>query len=335
MRIVRRLLILILYLGLNSLPVGAQTFIYSGREYLQQGQSWAQIREVDLATGRRKQLTTSAQHHWRPWCSPDNKSILFTTGAIDKTLYRFDRVTKRETPLVTLEQDFFTVSAALSDSRIVIQEYGGVIEIIDIAAARSIRRFSGVNPVLSSDRKLLAWQSRVDPFSKVQPHILFSDVNRDASTDLGFANDTELLFLRQRNETSLEIVRYNIGSQMEQVRVVKPSEYGDVLDSTLGPDGTTLVIATGGGRYGTAVYWRLTSSGEWSLVDDNLHDWGGWSHDGRLIYATDGRDLRSLDSKRSVWVGDIKLVDQNTGKVQTVISGVSMNQYPRWCGAVQ
>ena len=144
------------------------------RQYLHHGQSWAQIREMDLATGRRIQLTTSARHHWKPWCSPDNKSILFTTGSPDKALYRFDRVTKRETPVMTLEQDFFAVSAALSNSRVVIQEYGGIIEIIDIAAARRIRRFSGINPVVSSDRKLLAWETRRDPFSKVHPHILFS-----------------------------------------------------------------------------------------------------------------------------------------------------------------
>ena len=99
MRMLRLVVFAIVYLGLNSLPAAAQIFIYSGREYLQQGQNWAQIREVDLATNRKTQLTTSARHHWKPWCSPDNKFILFTTGAIDKTLYRFDRVTNRETPV--------------------------------------------------------------------------------------------------------------------------------------------------------------------------------------------------------------------------------------------
>src|SRR6266700_2949292 len=115
MRMLRLVVFAIVYLGLNSLPAAAQTFIYSGREYLQQGQSWGQIREVDLATNRRIQLTTSARHHWKPWCTPDNKFILFTTGAIDKTLCRFDRLTKRETAVMTLDQDIFAVSAALSD----------------------------------------------------------------------------------------------------------------------------------------------------------------------------------------------------------------------------
>ena len=50
---------------------------------------------------------------------------------------------------------------ALSDSWVLVQEYGGILEIIDVAAAKSIRRFSGVNPVVSSDRKLLAWETRV------------------------------------------------------------------------------------------------------------------------------------------------------------------------------
>jgi Tol biopolymer transport system component len=125
MGILRFLLLAILYFGMNSLSADAQILVYSGREYLQQGQSWAQIREVDLATNRRTQLTTSARHHWKPWCSPDNKFILFTTGAIDKTLYRFDRVTKRETPVIMLEQDIFAVVGALSDSWVMVQEYGG------------------------------------------------------------------------------------------------------------------------------------------------------------------------------------------------------------------
>jgi hypothetical protein len=196
---------------------------------------------MDLSTGRRTQLTTTARHHHRPWCGPDNKSVLFTTGALDKTLYRFDRVTKRETPVMTLEREFYAVSASLSDSRVLVQEYGGIIEIIDINSGKSIRRFSGVNPVVSADRKLLAWQTNnPDPFSEFQPHILFSDLNAEAGTDIGegrtpvFASDSELLFLRQPNDTLTEIVRYNTRSRIEQVSVAKGFEYGRVLDSTLG-----------------------------------------------------------------------------------------------------
>ncbi len=339
MRIVLASLYLSLSLGANS-PLQAQMFVYSGRQYLQQGPSWAQIREMDPATGRKIQLTTSAQHHWKPWCSADNKSILFTTGALDKTLYRFDRATKRESVVITLGQDIYGIAGALGPSRVVIQEYGGIIEIIDVGAGTKIKSFSGTNPAVSLDQRLLAWQTRVDPFSKVQPHILFSDVNSDAPTDIGegraplFANGKELVFFRKRDEASMEIVRYNTDNRTEEVRVVKAAEYGEVEDSTLSPDGATFVIATDGGRYGTGVYWRLTPSGEWTNVDDNLHEWGGWTLDGRLIYATDGRDLRSLYAKRSVWVGDIKLFDARTGQVQTVISGVSMNQNPRWCVTV-
>ena len=120
---------------------------------------------------------------------------------------------------------------ALSDSWVLVQEYGGILEIIDVAAAKSIRRFSGVNPVVSSDRKLLAWETRVDSFSKVQPHILVWNANRNEPTDLGegrapvFASQTELLFFRQQSETSTEVVRYNTDTQREQVRVVKAPEY--------------------------------------------------------------------------------------------------------------
>jgi hypothetical protein len=75
----------------------------------------------------------------------------------------------------------------------------------------------------------------------------------------------------------------------------------------------------------------MTAGGEWSIVDENLHSWGGWSPDGRLIYATDGRDLRPLDAQRNVWVSDIKLLDQHGGKTSTVVSGVSLNEDPCWC----
>ena len=110
-----------------SLPLSPQHFVYSGREYLQKGTSWFQLREMDAATGRRTQLTTAAHDHWAPWCGPDGRSILFTPrrpgGA--KTLARFDRITRQETPLITLEEDLFGVVDALDSARIVVRNTAG------------------------------------------------------------------------------------------------------------------------------------------------------------------------------------------------------------------
>ena len=52
MRFVCVFLLAMVYLALMPILATGQTFVYSGRQYLQQGQSWAQIREVDLSTGR-------------------------------------------------------------------------------------------------------------------------------------------------------------------------------------------------------------------------------------------------------------------------------------------
>src|SRR4051794_23528271 len=79
-------------------PLMAQTFVYSGREYLKQGRSWFQIRQMDLVTGRRGQLTSGEHDHFHPWCSPDNHSILFTPDSLggEKRLSIFDRQFRTE-----------------------------------------------------------------------------------------------------------------------------------------------------------------------------------------------------------------------------------------------
>jgi len=75
----------------------------------------------------------------------------------------------------------------------------------------------------------------------------------------------------------------------------------------------------------------MISNEDWSPIEENLGPWGGWSRNGWLIYSTDGRDLRQLDAKRTVWGSDIKIFDQQTGQTRPVVSGISMNEEPRWC----
>jgi Tol biopolymer transport system component len=325
----------------------AQTFVYSGREYFKVGRSWAQIREMNLATGQRIQLTDTPRDHWRPWCSPDGRSIFFTSSPLggDKTLARFDRTKKTETPLLKLEQDLSRVVDAVDGSNLVVQEYGGVIEFVDVAKRQKVRRLSGVNPVLSPDRTLLARQTIADALARPHPqsHVLLSKIDGESEIDLGagagpvfLPGGTDLLFARlDRESRKLEIVRFNLQSKTQTVQATTNSEYAsEVYDLGVSPDGSTILLATDGGRYGSAVYWQVTYSGVLKSIDDNLGSWGGWSGNGLLIYSTDGRDLRALDAKRGVWGSDIRLLDQLATKIRTVVSGTSMNLEPRWCSAV-
>ena len=327
----------------TSCPLPAQTFVYSGREYLSSGRSWSQIREMNVATGRRAQITTAPHDHWRPWCTPDGRSILFTPGS--RRLARFDRVTKRESHAIALEQDFVSVVDALDASLIAVQESSGTIEIVDIENQQKVRSFAGVNLVLTPNRKLMAWQTPVDGVLQRDQlsHVMLAAVSGQTPIDLGpgsgpaFSPDgATLLFTRfDPAGNRIDIVRYNI---VANSNVVQPTRNGDFYFAasalSVSPDGTSIILAACCGRYGSELYWRLAANGEWGLVDGNLEVWGGWSRNGRLIYATDGRDLRALDDKRSVWVGDVKLLEQQAAKPRTVVSGISMNEGPRWCSDV-
>jgi hypothetical protein len=220
-------------------PLAGQTVIYSGREYFQQGRSWFHIREVDLATGRHTQLTTDPHNHSNPWCGPDKDSILFTSSSSgrQKSLHRFDRVTKKETFVVTLEQDLFAIVGALDDSRIVVQEYGGVIEIVDIAARHKMRRISGVNPTIAPNRNVMAWQTATNISNPEQKsHILLSNIDDDSnSIDLGEGSapifmfgGTQLLFARSNKATDqFDIVRYKIEGRLQEVQPTNGIEIQD------------------------------------------------------------------------------------------------------------
>ena len=219
-----------------------------------------------------------------------------------------------------------------------------MLEIIDIAAKRRKRRIRGVNAAIAPGGNLMAWQTPVDEMTHPDEHshVLLSDVRRDSPLDLGegtapvfLPGGTQLSFVRLDPATQeFDVVVYDVRTQRQEVQHTRGVEFlRGVYDFSVSPDGSTRMLSTDGGRYGTAVYWRMTSNGDWTLVENNLDPWGGWSRNGWLIYATDGRDLRPLDASRTVWVGDIKLLDQRTGQTRTVVSGISMNQQPHWCQA--
>jgi hypothetical protein len=331
-----------------SLSLQAQTFVYAGREYLKAGRSWTQIREFDLSSGRKVQLTSTPWDHYNPWCAPDGRSILFTSGTSGplgaKGLYRFDRTTKEETPLLILDQALYSVVAAIDRSRIVVQEYGGIIDILDLNAKKKVRQIRGVNVALAFDRRWMAWQTPVDTVlhPEQRSHVLISGIDGTGQLDLGegavpvfLPGNETLMFVRSGQDAKhLDVVRYNLASKQKEVRNTEADWLGEPYALTVSPGGSTILLSACCGRYGTAVYWRLGSTQKWGLVDDNLHGWGGWSQGGLLVYATDGRDLRPLDANRSVWVGDIKLFDSASGQVRTIVQGIGQNQDPCWCGPI-
>lgn len=327
-----------------TLCSSAQDIVYSGREYLKVGRSWAQIREINLTTNQRLQLTASPRNHWHPWCAPDGRSVFFSSSSENgkEFLYRFDRFTKQEKASVGLNQKLFRITEAISNSRVIVEEYGGIIEIIDIRTNDKIRTLSGVHPALSPNHTLLAWQTPVDRVmhKEQRSHILMAGVDGSGQLDLGegntpvFESDGKALtFVRSQGER-LDLVRYNIESQQQEIQSTTAEDadpFDDPYGLTISPDRTAIVLSRCCGRYGSAVFWRLTPQRRWEMIDDNLGAWGGWSQNGLMVYATDGRDLRPLDPKRGVWVGDVRLFDSLTGSTRTIVQGISQNEEPRWC----
>jgi hypothetical protein len=321
--------------------LNAQTFVYSGRNYLKSGRSWPQIREADVSTGRTIQLTSTPRPHFLPWCAPDGNTILFaSTGPF---LHRFERRTKKEDRFVELSNELSGVVGAIDHSHIVLQEYGGQIEILNMDGGRITHKLEGIHAVLNTDRHLMAWETPSDRIShpEQKSHIMLGPPDDGQTTDLGegaapifLRGGSTLLFVRTGdNEERLDLVYYNIDSKREEHRETKVPYVQQVYDLTVSLDESVVLLSGCCGRYGSAVYWRLDGS-EWTLLDDNLGPWSGW-HDGLLLYATDGRDLGSLDAMRNVWVGVIRVFDSRTAAIRTVVSGTSMNDAPRWCQAAR
>ncbi len=323
-----------------AVSVSAQTIVYTGRHYLKKGRSWPEIREFDLATGRDLQLTATSRTHWSPWCAPDHRSILFLTSS-DKGLYRFDRITKREDLLLTLDEVPFNIIGAIDQSKIIVESTNGTIQIIDTSTKATIRRISGGNPALSPNRAMLAWQTPGDtllhPEQKI--HVLPFGINNAGQLDLGegsspaFTPDSSNIVFVRFDEPNhrLDLVRHDLVSKSQSVQATAAPDIYRVYGLTLSTSGSTFVLAACCGDHGSDLYWWLLPDQTWSLIDQNLDPWGGWSRNGLLIYATDGHQLRPLDANRNVWVGDIRLFDSNTGKIRTIVQGTSYNSGPRWC----
>ncbi len=329
---------------LGCLAVWGQQIVYSGREYLKTGRSWFQIREVDSVTGRRIQITTSAKDHQKPWCAPDGRSLLFTSGNIGnwRTLSTFNRVTHAESRVIQLEGDLFQITGTVGVNQIAVEEYGGIIEIIDLARKIKVRRLEGVRAAISPDRQFLAWETRTDILASPRQvsHVMLSRLNGADPLDLGegaapaFLRDGKTLLFARLDfaEPSVTLVRYDLRTANTQQQITREAEFIFGVSLTVSPDGTTAILGGDTGGHGSGEYWRLSKDFTWVAFDENLDTWGGWSPDGRLVYSTDGHyALRDLDSKRTVWSSDVKVFDSRGNSVRTLVSGISQNADANWC----
>ncbi len=235
------------------------------------------------------------------------------------------------------------VVGAIDNSHILLQEYDGLIEILNMDSGRITRKFKGVHAVLNTSRHLMAWETPSDrsTHSEQRSHIMLLTPDDGRATDLGegaaptlLRDGSTILFVHKGdNDERLDLVYYDIDSKREEHRETKAPDVQQVYDLTVSLDESVVLMSGCCGRYGSAVYWRLDGS-DWTLVDDNLGSWSEWSN-GLLLYATDGRDLGPLNAMKNVWVGVIRVFDSRTATIRTVVSGTSMNDAPRWCPATR
>jgi hypothetical protein len=325
------LLPILLSLGMGS--VQCQTFVYSGREYLKVGTSYSQIRLMDLKSGKQAQLSKSSKDHEIPWCTSDG-SIFFTTYS-EKAIYRLDRSTNKESRVMGIAQYLRAFIGELDDQQVVVQEVGEdfEIEILDLKTARSIKRFAGVSPSISPDHKSIAYES--------SSHVYVIDVLNGNVLDIGegatpafFPTGNKIAYTKPQisNDVSqIEIVIYDLktGSKDSNVFAASEKVFQRFYDLTIAPDELTMILSVGSGGHGSGVYYLL-GSGKATIIDEQLGRWSGWASSGLLLYDTE-RALRSLDAGRQVWTNDIKVFDFHTGKVRTIIKGISVNLDPSWC----
>ena len=236
----------------------------------------------------------------------------------------------------------YTVVGAIDKSLILVDE-ADAIAIIDIGKKQEVRRINGVNPALSRDGAFFAWQTPIEDAARPSPqgHVFISSTDGHGQSDVGegvspaFSPDgLGLIFVRfDEPSRQINLVRFDLSSGHEQIQTTTaPEDFFQPYNLTVSPDASTIVLAGCCGEHGSALYWRLKADQGWSLIDENLDPWGGWSQSGLLVYSSSGHELRPLDEKRSVWAGDVKVLDSHTGKTRALVGGTSLNEEPRWCG---
>ena len=242
-----------------AFPVWGQV-VYSSRVYQTSGRTWIELWEVNVATGARRQLTSSERANLRPRC-----------------------------------------------------------------VARGVEFESGSEPVEPAppvaDQRWL-W-SRATGQEKLLGKPVAPAPNRRKSAHFTAGGKT--------------VVVLALPSKKELMRVAAParSEHWDIpIGTSLSPDGTRLVIEGQAGS-STAHYldlWLLNAKTRtWEYLDGGNDP--AWSADSMRLFYTTPRELASLPGgKHQVWVTELRMITFPAGKKKTLVSGLSYNASPTWCG---
>jgi Tol biopolymer transport system component len=335
-----QLLLVLSYLLLGMGSLHSQSFIYSGREYRKVGKSYWQIRFLDIATGKQKQLSISARDHSIPFCTSDG-SIFFTIYG-EHAIYRLDPVTGKESIIMPIAHELGAFIGDLDNQRVAVQVVGNDfgIEILDLKTGRSIKNFKGVSASVSPDHKFIAYEyPPSDPH--VVSHVYIAEIHGDKVLDMGegatpafFPNGEKIAYTlaqKSKDSSQIETIIYDLkkGTRDSKIFTAANRVFDWFYDLTIAPDGITMILSNAEGQHGSGAFYLL-QNGSATKIDESLQGWAGWSTNGLLLYATE-RDIRELAGVGGVWVYDIKAFDLHTGKIRTLIKGISANEDPCWC----
>jgi len=332
--------LVLIWVLFGTVSIQGQSFVYGSREYLKAGRSYRQIHMMDIETGKSIQLSKSARDHEIPWCTSDG-SVYFTIPS-EKAIYRLDRMSGQESKVMPMPQDLRAFIGEMDDQHIAVQKQIGdhfEIEILDLKARRSIRKFPGMSAAISPDYKSIAYASPPSTPDAVS-HVYVAGIRGGNILDLGegatpafFPTGEKIAYTlpqESKNASQISTIIYDLKTGSRDSRIFSAvDEVFAFACLTIAPDGLTMVLATQGGAHGSYIYYLLRS-GLATVFDKNLPGWAGWSSDGLLLYPGE-QDVRALDRSRKVWVNDIRDFDSRTGRVRTLIKGISTNIDPAWC----
>jgi Tol biopolymer transport system component len=175
----------------------------------------------------------------------------------------------------------------------------------------------------------------------VASHLYIAEIQGDKILDLGegatpafFPKGEKIAYTlpqKSKDSSQIETIIYDLKTETRDSKIFTAADrvFDWFYDLTIAPDGITMILSNAEGHHGSDAFYLL-QNGLATKIDESLQGWAGWSTNGLLLYATE-REIRELDGIGGVWVNDIKVFDLHTGKIRTLIKGISANVEPCWC----